>query len=126
MEHDRGHSQTPALQFDELVERCMGNLEFAERVLGRFQQRFGEDLGALEAGVTGQRAEEVARLAHRMKGAAANVAAPGLRVQATAVEELARAGQVGEIPAYVEQLKVEWSRFQQSVSVAADPPTTGP
>ena len=126
MDHEQSQASSPALDFEELVERCMGNLEFAERVLGRFQERFGEDLAALEAEVTEQRSEEIARLAHRIKGASANVAAPGLCTQASTVEELARASQVGEIPPHLDQLKAEWLRFQQSATAVARPPEPVP
>ena len=111
------------LAVDELLERCMGNIEFAERVLSKFLDRFDEDLDELERGVESENSEEIARVAHRLKGASANVGAPGLRDRAAAVESLARA-QPGcgsksscEIRSGLKQLRNEWSRFIETCNI---------
>ena len=105
-----------AFELDELMERCLGNLEFVERVLSKFQQRFGENLEALERAVDAHDTEGVVQLAHRLKGESANVAARGLRDQAGEIERLGRNGQICDIPPCLAELRFEWSSFAESVA----------
>jgi HPt (histidine-containing phosphotransfer) domain-containing protein len=104
------------LKHEELLARCLGNLEFAERVLATFQKGFEEDLSVLEEQCLSGNADYVASLAHRMKGASANTAAPRLQAQTARIEELARANRTDEIPRRLGQLKQEWSLFVESVA----------
>jgi len=105
-----------ALDLDELVDRCMGNLEFVDRVLTKFQQRFGEHLDELEQAVAQDDAERVALLAHRLKGESASVAAGALRDRAGEIEALGRAGRIASIPDCLQRLRGDWARFTESVS----------
>ena len=104
----------PPLKHEELIARCLGNLDFAERVLTKFQERFEADLVELEAELVSGNTDSVARLAHRMKGASANTAATGLQTEAACIEELARSDQKEEITRRLGRLGGEWSRFIES------------
>ena len=44
---------------DELLARCLGSLDFATRVLARFQDRFEEDLLELDQAISTQDADAV-------------------------------------------------------------------
>ena len=103
-------------EFDELLDRCMGNLEFAERVLTKFQDRFGDQLEELESALAQEDAEQVALVAHRLKGESASVAALGLRDRAAEIERLGRANQVSHIPPCLQQLRAEWAAFAESLA----------
>lgn len=116
MDHTQQHGPDTAIHIDELVERCLGNLDFAERILTRFQHHFGEELGLLEQGLAAQDAEGIARVAHRMKGAAANAAAPALRDRAAQIERLGRAGRLSEIPATLAEMRDRWTDFAEEVA----------
>jgi len=116
MERDTAHPEANALDREDLMARCMGNLEFAERILGMFQERCGEDLAQLEAAAESGDVKQVALLAHRLKGASANVAAPGMQARAAEIEAAARQEALAEIPASLNELKQEWSRFTSEVS----------
>lgn len=100
---------------DELVARCMGNLDFAERILMKFHDRCNQDVDELEREFRQRNIDAVTRLAHRIKGAAANVSAPRLRTCAADIESLGRKQQIPEIEGRLEQLRNEWSRFVDSV-----------
>ena len=78
------------LNIDELLARCMGNIGFAERILAKFQDRFEHDLEELDRALQARDAEAVARTAHRIKGASANVAASRLHEHAAEIEQLGR------------------------------------
>jgi len=94
----------------------MGNLEFVERVLTKFQQRFGENLDELEQALAREDTDQVVLVAHRLKGESASVAANALRDRAGEIEALGRAGRVSNIPDRLERLRGEWALFAESVS----------
>ena len=91
-------STDPPLDVEQLLDRCMGNVEFVERVLTKFHERFSDDLEQLERDVQAGAGESVAALAHRLKGSAANVAAPELHRITAQLEELGRSPRMAEIP----------------------------
>lgn len=110
-------SAANVLNMDDLLTRCLGNLEFAERVLSMFQERGDEDLAGLERAVAARDADEVAILAHRLKGASANASAPGLQARAAEIERAARNESFSEIPARLVDLRHEWREFTSAVSL---------
>lgn len=120
------NQDSAALNHEELLARCMGNIEFAERVLGKFQNSFGQDLESLEAELKLENAETVASLAHRLKGSSASVGAPALNQYAAEIEELGRADRLGEIEQPVQHLRQEWSRFLDHVSSGVLSSDSGP
>jgi len=104
------------INLNDLLARCMGNTGIAERVLSKFQERFSVDLTELEAGLDQENAGAIAQVAHRIKGASANVSAPGLFEIAAEIEQLSRAERISEISPGIEQLRSEWARFTHGVS----------
>lgn len=106
-----GAGDSEAVEFEGLVERCMGNLAFVERVLGKFQERFPQQVAELEGLLETKDAERLATVAHRMKGNSANVSATGLQQIAAEIEDLCREGRVGEVAPHVDRLRHEWARY---------------
>ena len=100
-----------ALDTNELLARCLGKRELVERVLTRFQTQLTEDLVRLQAAAETGDGEMIAKTAHRIKGAAANVSAHGLRQCAAALEEAARAGAWDQVPTRLELLSAERDEF---------------
>lgn len=101
---------------DDLLARCLGNVEFVQRVLTKFQERCDEDLMALEQAMIRADTELVARLAHRLKGASANASALRLREHAAAIEDAARRRTLGAVPDRLGELRHEWGRFTAAVA----------
>ena len=116
MSTEQAMREVSTFELDELVERCMGNLAFVERILAKFQQRFGETVEELENAVDAHDPERIVRAAHRLKGESANVAARGLQDRAGEIERLGRHGRVSDIRPCLTQLRVEWSQFAESVA----------
>lgn len=110
------------LDVEDLLARCLGNVEFAQRILAKFEQRCDEDLEELEKAVFGSDSESVARLAHRLKGASANASASRLQRHASEIERAARNRSLDGVPASLESLKEEWRRFRQAVSLFGSVP----
>ena len=99
------------LDWQELCERCLGNLDLVARVLGKFEQRLPAELAELERAVEVGDAAKIALVAHRIKGNSSNVSAAGLQQAAAEIEDLGRAGRVAEIPARVRNVRQEWQRY---------------
>ncbi len=107
----RESSSPEALDLASLVDRCMGNLDLVERILEKFQTQIESDLDELEAVLNEQQQEHIARVAHRIKGASANVSAGKLQQVASEIEQLGREARVAEIAPRLEQLRSEWARY---------------
>jgi Amt family ammonium transporter len=76
------------LDIPSLLDRCMGNVDFLNRLLEKFRNRVGSDVERLSQAVQAQNAQETAQVAHSLKGAAANVSAIALSRIALELEQL--------------------------------------
>jgi len=117
MERHTPNEAQAVFDVDDLMARCLGNLEFAEHILALFQTRFGEDLAELEQMLAAGDAESVARLAHRLKGAAANAAAPSLKTLAAEIVQLAQARSLEGVRTRLADLREEWDWFKETASL---------
>jgi len=104
----------PPLDTEELLGRCLGKSELVQRVLGRFQRQLTEDLTRIAAAVAAADAAAVAKFAHRIKGAAANVSAHAVRQQAAVLEAAARAEAWDQIRAELDALTLERDEFDSA------------
>jgi HPt (histidine-containing phosphotransfer) domain-containing protein len=101
------------LDFPQLVKRCMGNVALAERLLSNFEQRFEGELSRLSDGMQAHDSQLVARVAHQLKGAAANLAAGRLQQVSAEIEQRGRADRWDGVDALLDQLRDEWHRFTE-------------
>lgn len=107
------------VDMQRLLQRCMGKESFALRLLAQFVERTGGEVGEIEAAIERRDGAAVKALAHRIKGAAATLAAEPLRQCAVRIEdcgkqadfEQARAclsefsDRLGELRAFVEKYR---------------------
>ena len=119
------HEAAPELApiaIDELTNRCLGRLDFVQRVLGSFAVRFEDDFAELRTEVAAGNASATARLAHRMKGACGDTAAHEMHRQMAEIEELALGGQLEEVANRFSNLELAWTRFLERLEslLAAD------
>lgn len=108
------------LRFDELLARCAGRLDFAERVIQKFLTHFSQDLESLEQAWDAGDWDSLTCTAHRMKGAAANIAAPGLHSLASEVEEAARQRRPELLSEVLPRLRDDWLPFSQTAATQDD------
>jgi ammonium transporter, Amt family len=99
---------------EQLVRRCMGKIELAERLLKSFESRFPEDLSKIEESLRGCDSPTASRMVHQLKGAAANVSAPDLYKMLAQLEEVVRGGQYEEAADCVEEIQQKWIRYANS------------
>jgi CheY-like chemotaxis protein len=109
------------LDVPSLLDRCMGNVEFLKRLLDKFRNRIGEDVERLSQAVEAQNAQETARLAHSLKGSAANVSAITLSHLALELEQLGVAGDLTPAEACLAKIREEVDRCIEYVPVVSSP-----
>ncbi len=105
----------PVVDFDSLLKRCLGNRELPKKLLTKFHARLPQELTQLAAAVTAGDCAQVSALAHRLKGAAANLSAEPLREAAAELESLGRNGDLTDADIWVARLSAEGSRFLREV-----------
>jgi HPt (histidine-containing phosphotransfer) domain-containing protein len=104
-----------AIDLDQLLVRCLGNLEFAERIIQIFQERFDKDLDELDRMLEAGDSDGVACLAHRLRGASANAAAPALETRVAQIELLARQDCLDAVQPRLVELRREWDMLRDSL-----------
>jgi HPt (histidine-containing phosphotransfer) domain-containing protein len=115
-----------ALEPWELLGRCLGKPELAMRVLQKFERQLADDLAGLEQAMAAHDLATAGSLAHRIKGAAANVAAHGIYEQAGLLETVVRMQMDDQCECTWLALLAERDRFQaaaRTTNLAALPPT---
>ena len=115
MEAQLNDISSPAFRPDELLARCLGKTDLMKRILGKFRETFGKDYELLESGVEQHNTDDVALVAHRLKGAAANIGAPVIRDIATSIEKRARERSLDGTKELLQVLQTEWQRFSASI-----------
>ncbi|OYV85598.1 MAG: hypothetical protein B7Z73_13255, partial [Planctomycetia bacterium 21-64-5] len=105
----------PPLDFDSLSERFMGDWDFVQVILDKFQQQVGVDLDQLEQSLIEHNAQQTASLAHRIKGSAANVSAIEISRLAAELEAMGRAAELDDASAHLGRIKAECQRLDQFV-----------
>lgn len=116
MEHEQPSDNTQPFDLEAMMARCLGKLELMDRALVRFESVAQTDLERLARAVDGADATEIARIAHRLKGASSNVSALRVQAQATELEELARADKSDDLSDCLQRLQEEVSHFSQCVA----------
>ncbi len=106
---------TQVLNMQQLLDRCMGNLELAERCLVRFEQKLQADVDSVQQCVDSDDRAELVQVAHRVKGSAATVAAEGLAETAAALEAYARSGDAADPSGLMSDFLGEVQRFFDGV-----------
>ncbi|MEW4563088.1 Hpt domain-containing protein [Bremerella sp. JC770] len=71
-------TQEQSINWETLKSRCIGRLDLVEKALHRFQGSLEDDLQSLEEALETLNSQEVARIAHRIKGTSLTVSAERL------------------------------------------------
>ncbi|HUY33629.1 MAG TPA: response regulator [Pirellulales bacterium] len=106
------------LDWDALVERFTGDLDFVQMLLDKFERQTELDLEQLERAIATRDAKQTALVAHRLKGAAANLSAEALREAAANLETLGRQATMDEASGCLARLGDERERFRRYVREA--------
>ena len=130
MESEKHAAETPAdepkdscFDYDSVVNRCMGDTVLANRLMSKLAERIEDDLLKIGATLTEGKPDEMASLAHKLKGAAANLEVKSVEILAKRLEHIGRSGDLAQAPAILSDL--ERSAEVYRVEVAALPQQGG-
>jgi HPt (histidine-containing phosphotransfer) domain-containing protein len=112
------------LNYAQLVRRCMGKVELAERLLASFEQRFPQELAEIENCVSAFDGVKLTRLVHQLKGTAANVSADVLHAIVSRLEDSARNNHFDQVTAGLVDVRAAWAEFQNYKSSLPRTPKT--
>ena len=105
--------QIAPLDLEQLRRRCLDRLDLVERLLNSFERRFPLELAEIEHCLATEDVPRLIQLAHRLKGASANISAPKLHSLMQKMEQAARDGQLDAVAQWLGQLQSEWEEFAQ-------------
>ena len=104
--------QNPPLCVDELMNRCMGEIDFATNVLQSFLDGCDDQMNELDQQLHDGQIEDAAKMAHRIKGSAATVGARPLQATMQTIEMMANDMDTSEIDLQIAQAKKEVMRLK--------------
>lgn len=94
-----------------LLARCAGQPEICKRVIIKYVEQMRIDVDEISTIIQND-AESAARLAHRIKGASANVGAEELRSAAEKIEKLATNQDLASARPIAAELETHWNLYQ--------------
>ena len=97
----------------ELLARCAGQAEICKIVLGKYAEQMIGDIPCLAQALNDSDLEQASRIAHRMKGASANVAAEELWSLSGRLEAAASNGQIETVATLLDDIQSAWGRFEE-------------
>ncbi len=109
-----------------LLERCMGNVEFARVLLDEFAASSQQKALEIARLAAHHRWADLTELAHSLKGAAAIVGAEAVRLRALSVEQAGKAGRLSSLTHLVEELYEEVQRCLKDIPTLRSELDSGP
>lgn len=103
------------LDIQDLMSRCMGNIDFACRVLQILSERCESDMDGLEQAAAQQDFDQVYHISHRLKGAFANASAKNMSRLADEVCAASQAKNECDSLEKTCKLRDEWDEFKAMV-----------
>ncbi len=119
-EHYAGEEDMIPIKVDEFLDRCMGNIDLFDRMLDKFEEQVEINFTNLIEYLESEDVESVRRVAHTVKGMAANTSAVDLMVVAARVEELAKIGELDTVKNYMNELQSEIKKCLEYIPEAKD------
>jgi len=103
------------LNAEEAITRFDGDEEFFKEMMQEFLKYAPDQMRTLYQAIGKGQAKEVERVAHGIKGAAANLGARGVANLCLKLELLGRTGDLAEAEGMLDKLKSEFERLQEHV-----------
>ena len=110
--------ETPVLDEAYLAERFGGDSEFLRGLLTRFAAELPDRVQALRSATDGGDLAEVERLAHSLKGVAATIGVPAVKLLASELTEAARKGDRETLLRLLPQLSADAERTVRTLGGA--------
>lgn len=108
-------SERDFINTKELLDRCIGKVDFAKRLLNLFATESEKQAMQLQSQFESSNLTAVARTAHTLKGSAANISAAGLSQTAARLEQAAKGGEEEACRELVCQIVGELKSYRENV-----------
>ncbi len=108
-------SDLPPFNQAELVERLGGNAALLPRFVGMFIKSLDEPIQRLRGAIESGNHDDIHRLAHTIKGSAANISAPRIMNSAAILDETAKSGGSQDYLQQLQRLEAEYDDFKRVV-----------
>ncbi|OGU14695.1 MAG: hypothetical protein A2076_08285 [Geobacteraceae bacterium GWC2_53_11] len=108
-------SELPPFDREDLLERLGGNVKLLPKFVGMFVNSIDEPLQRLKASVECGNHDDIHRMAHTIKGSAANIGAPRIMNAAALLDEMAKTGELQDSPRQLTCLESECDLFRRTV-----------
>jgi len=118
--------QDPPFDLDSLLSRCMGDVEFRDRLLTKFPEQAELGMRRITDAVRANDAAQLARAAHGLKGTAANLSAASVQRVAAELEALGHAGTLDQVDRLVAELQSQVDRCIAALQPAGANPEPQP
>ncbi|MEX1040342.1 MAG: Hpt domain-containing protein [Pirellulaceae bacterium] len=102
------------LDWEALRHRCLGRDDLLNKALARFQVSFERDLKELEVAADARNCPELARIAHRIKGALLTISANGLASSVAELEQIS-AGDCANLADQLNEVREDCDRLSQLI-----------
>jgi len=112
----------PPIDMKSLQDRCLGDPAFALHMLSLFAEQAPRQMAALSASILEADATRISRLAHGLKGSAANLSADMMSAHASKLEEMGRAAMFDGVQQTMEMLQAEMQRCMDFIRTCIDCP----
>ena len=102
---------------EELLSRCMGRMELMERMLTSFRDNAESDVDALLDAIESGDKQELARIAHKLKGTSLTVSARSLADTADRLQEVAVRDAEDSLSDFACELKREYDSVSSHLTL---------
>ncbi|MHC4877678.1 MAG: PAS domain S-box protein [Planctomycetota bacterium] len=103
------------IDVDALIERCIGNVAFAESLLDELENTGQTQVDEIQSSVRQKNVESATAGAHSLKGAAGILCANQLRSISSELEQAGRSGQLEDMEGMIADLSAEMNRCLSSL-----------
>ncbi|MGD1002209.1 MAG: response regulator [Candidatus Brocadiia bacterium] len=103
----------PVLDHADLLKRCSGNAAFALKIIAKYRTCTRSDSREMEQAFDEGKDQQLAALAHRVKGASLSVSAVAVAKAAAGIEAAAQSGNMPEAGVRLKQFREEIGRFEE-------------
>lgn len=112
MSQDTANPQPP-LDLERLTRVSRGKTSLQKRLLQAFVDATEDDLKTLKAALEEQEGDRLSEIAHRLKGAAANVGATLISDQSADLEQAAKNDNFDQVESHLKALLEQWNHVKQ-------------
>jgi HPt (histidine-containing phosphotransfer) domain-containing protein len=92
---------------DQLIERCLGKIDFAQRVLDVFMSNVQRDVDELLEAARAGNNNQLVQTAHRIKGSAASISARRMQRLMSEIEEAGRQQEILKVETLQRRISTE-------------------